>query len=187
LKCPSFVIRPDNAAVLSVDHQDKVLEHVQDHETVLSQAVNLVKVARLAGVAVMKIEHCPDKLGPTNRVLAEAMGPVPAYPKVTWSAFRNSEIEAAVSALGVRQLIIFGVECHICVCQTTLDALDLGYQVFVVADAASSIKPMDRDIALARVRAAGAYVTTAQAAAFELIERADTDLFRRAHPILKLM
>lgn len=77
------------------------------------------------------------------------------------------------------------MEAHICIAQTALDAIAMGYEVYVPYDASSSIKPIYRRISMERMQQAGAVITTAQAGAFEIVEGAGTPLFKEARQVLK--
>ena len=87
--------------------------------------------------------------------------------------------------MGRDQVIIVGVEAHICVAQSALDASELGYSVFVVSDATSSIKPDDAKSAFERMRMAGVTILPTQSVMFELLEKAGTNEFKKALPSIK--
>ena len=84
-----------------------------------------------------------------------------------------------------KQVLVFGIESHICVLQTVLDLLEAGYQPFVAADCLSSRKPEDKEIALRRMEQAGACLTTMESCLFELTERGGTDVFRQISKLVK--
>ena len=184
LKQRPRMIDPSRALVFSID-QDRILAAVQDRDEVINQAANFIRVARMADLPLLRLEQNPVRLGPTTDPVREALGDVQVYSKMTFSALRTPEVESAARALGRSQFILLGVEAHICVAQTALDAMAMGYEVYVLADASSSVKPFDRELAMKRMCQAGAVITTAQAAAFEIVETAGTPLFKQAQPVLK--
>jgi len=181
------MIEPGRALAISIDFQDKILATVEERDEIIAQATSFVKVARLAGMPVLRLEQNPDRLGTTTDLMRDALGDSPVFPKMTFSALRSPEIESAVRQSQAEQLILLGVETHICVAQTALDAMAIGYEVYVLADASSSVKSFDRKTAIERMRHAGAVISTAQAAAFEIVGAAGTPLFRQAKSLLKEM
>ena len=183
-----LTLRAEASTVVSIDCQPKILSIVADSDTLAPRAANFVRVARLLGVPVVRVEQNPSRLGPTVPELVEAMGDNQSIGKMTFSLFRTPEAEKAVKAAATgrgKQLVLFGVEAHVCVLQTALDALALDYDVFVLADLCSSVKPADWDFAMRRMCQAGIVVTTAQAAAFEFVGSADNPRFRETQPFLK--
>lgn len=187
LKQRPRMIDPGRALIFSIDFQDKILAAVQDRDEVIAQGSNFIKVARMADVPVLRLEQNPGRLGSTTDLVREALGDARAHPKMTFSALRTPEIESAVRASGRDQIVLLGVEAHICVAQTAFDTIAMGYEVYVLADASSSVKAQDRKLAMDRMRQAGAAITTAQAAAFEIVETAGTPLFKQAQPVLKIL
>jgi len=183
-----LTLHPEASTVVSVDCQQKILSIVADSDTLAPRAANFVRVARLLEVPVVRVEQNPSRLGPTVPELAQAIGDAEPIAKMTFSLFRTPEAEKAVkdAATGQgKQLVLFGVEAHVCVLQSALDALALGYDVFVPADLCSSVNTADWDFAMRRMCHAGIVVTTAQAAAFEFVGSADNPRFREAQPFLK--
>lgn len=106
---------------------------------------------------------------------------LPAYQPIikrVFSCFGAPEFPEALAATGRHRLLVAGIETHICVCQTALDALLRGYQVHVVADGVGTRRREDHEIALARMRQEGIVITTSEALLYELTERADTEEFK---------
>ncbi len=176
---------PLSSVLVAVDMQDKVIDITWDRDIVRPRAAALASIARALGVPVIKLEHVPEKMGRTTPTLEEVMSDIDPIAKSSFSAFGCEEFVDALKAANKKQVIIYGVEAHVCLCQTVLDALEEGYSVFVVADASSSTSPYHRDIAYDRMRHAGAIVATAQSIAFELIGRADRPEFRQLLPFIK--
>jgi len=165
--------------------QDKIIDITWDKDIVRPRAVGFSSVCKAFGVPIIKVEHVPDKLGPTTASVAETLQGFPEVKKKSFSAFGSPDFLKELSNCGKKQIALFGVEAHICVCQTALDAVEAGYQVFVVADACSSTSAYHRDIAFERMRQAGVTVATAQSLAFELIGRADIPEFKDVLPFIK--
>ena len=86
---------------------------------------------------------------------------------------------------GRKQVILTGTETHVCVLQSALGLLEAGFQVFLVADAASSRTPENRTLAIERLRAAGVAIVSTEMVLFEWLQRAGTDAFRKMLPLIK--
>ena len=105
--------------------------------------------------------------------------------KVEFACGRNHEIEARLRRLDRQQIVVAGMEAHVCVLQTVLSLLGLGFQTYVVGDAVASRCEESRQIALTRMMSAGAHVVTTEMVIFEWLERADSDDFRALLPLVK--
>ncbi len=174
-----------DSILVSIDMQDKVIDITWDHDILRPRATALASICRELGVPMIKLEHVPEKMGRTTETLAAVLEGYPAAEKASFSAFGNPDFVRLLEATARKQLIMFGVEAHVCLCQSALDAVAAGYKVFVVADASSSTSPYHRDIAFERMRHEGIIVATAQSLAFELVGRADAPEFRRILPYIK--
>ena len=174
----------DEAVLVVIDLQERLLPVIDGAERVVHNAIRLLKGARLLEVPVLWTEQ--EKLGATVPAVRDAL-PMGASPirKLTFNCLACAGFDAALGRLGRRTLILTGVETHICVLQTALAALEGGWAVHVVADATSSRAPLDREVALDRLRQAGAVVTTTETVLFELLGEAGTEAFRRILPLIK--
>ena len=105
--------------------------------------------------------------------------------KLTFSCARDAGLKKALEDNGRKQIIVTGIEAHVCVLQTALDLLNAGYEVFVPHDAVNSRRKADRKWALRRMASAGAVITTTESALFELLERCDTTDFKTVAKLIK--
>lgn len=182
---PSSRADSRQAVLVLIDLQDRLARTMPGRERVLSRAALLVEAAAIASVPVVVTRQYPQGLGDLDERIVPALdtaraqcavnGPID---KLAFNCFAEPAFAATLSTTGRRQLVICGMETHICVAQTALAALDEGYDVHVVEDACSSRDPRDHEVASARMRAAGVVVTSAESVAYELIERAGTDAFK---------
>ena len=99
--------------------------------------------------------------------------------------YLEDELKKAVEDSGRNQIIVIGIEAHVCVLQTAIDLVSLGYEVHVPHDAVNSRRPADKDWALHRMAAAGAIITATESALFELLERCDTSDFKTVAKLIK--
>ena len=168
----------ERSLLLVVDAQARLLPAVHDGEQVLANCIWLVKVANELKVPVILSEQYPQGLGPTVPQLRELVAAENIVEKVHFSCVAEGCLPR-IPAYSRDQVVLAGTEAHVCVLQTCLGLLAEGKQVFVVADAVSSRDPANRDLALERLRQNGAQIVSREMVAFEWLQRAGTDLFRR--------
>jgi nicotinamidase-related amidase len=171
--------------LLVIDVQEKLAAHVEGHDRLIERAGALVRVAKLLGVPVLASEHCPDRIGPTVPALRSLVGDDGVVTKVHFSCADEPGCLARFQALGRRQVVIAGIEAHVCVMQTALGLRERGYEPFLVEDAVGSQRAQDRAAALQRLAAAGCSSASTEMAIFEWLHRADDARFRDALQIVK--
>ena len=166
----------DDAALLVVDVQEKLLPAIQDGQRVVWNIRRLIDGARALGVAVGATEQYPRGLGPTVSPLTERLRDIPE--KLSFSCIVCDDVFADWQRQGRYKILVVGIETHVCVQQTVLDLLASGFQVYVALDAVGSRFPLDREVACRRMDSAGATLTTTEAALFEWCEVAGTPEFK---------
>jgi nicotinamidase-related amidase len=174
------------AAVLVVDIQAR-LTPAMPPETlarVLKYTRALIGAARELGLPVLATEQYPKGLGPLLPELRELL-PSPPLEKVHFSCGADPAFAAALEGTGRRQVIVCGMETHVCVFQTVRDLVAAGYEVHVCADAVSSRTEEHRRVGLELCREAGAVISLAETAIFDLLHRAATDEFKKISPLVK--
>jgi len=180
------VLRREGAVLVVVDMQEKLLPAIAEKGRVLRNTVLLLRAARELELPVVLTTQYEKGLGPTvPEVLAEAAGATPVD-KLAFGCFGSDEFLARLAALpGRDQLVVAGIESHICVAQTVLGALGEGYQVHVATDAVGSRHEDDRQVGLRRMERAGAVLSSTEMAVYELLARSDGAAFKRLLPYLK--
>lgn len=173
-----------NAVLLVVDVQERLLPAIDGQQQVVANVGKMIEAARLLGLPMLVTEQYPAGLGRTCAPIRAALGEVPAIEKVRFSACVEPVLQR-LKALKCSAVIVVGIEAHVCVQQTVLDLLREKYLPFVCADAVSSRRALDRDVALQRMRQAGAIVTTTESAIFELLVEAGTERFKQMLRIVK--
>jgi nicotinamidase-related amidase len=179
------LLRPANTVLLMIDMQDNMVRRMVGPDSITANCVKLLEIARCVSVPVVVTEHNLKVFGPTLADLKARVQPFEPLHKMIFSAMAVDEVASRLKSLGRRQLVIFGIETHICIAQTALDAIAQGYEVHVVADAVSARGEFEHRIALKKLRDCGAMLTSAEMAIFELLERAGTPEFRKALPLIK--
>lgn len=167
--------------VLIVDCQDKLVPHVSGGDEVVSRCANLLGAARVLGIPVLVSEHYPEGIGHTVAALRALVEPDEVVRKDHFSCVSEPGLRERLLHDSRRTLVIAGMESHVCVMQTALEALSGGLRVLLVADAVGSRRAEDRDAALERMRAAGVTLVTREMIIFEWARRGATDTFRELH------
>lgn len=180
------MLRKEDAVLLVVDIQDVLMPKKKEvTRKYLRQSGRLISVAQTLEVPVLVTEQYPERLGSTNEQLLAVLGDTPRLPKIEFSCMANTGFRGALEKTGRKQLLLIGMETHICVTQTALAALSEGYEVYVVRDAVVSTRKEEYKAGLARMAAAGAVVLTAEMAIFELLRQGGTPEFKKVLPLIK--
>ena len=185
------IVDRSSAVLVLIDVQERLAAAMQDRASVLDAADKLVRACALTGVPVVATRQYPAGLGDIEPMLratletAAADTSVTVSDKMAFDCFAEPAFAARVVSTGRRQLVIAGMESHICVTQTALSALRAGHDVHVVADACCSRDERTHEIAIARLRAAGAVVTATESVLYELVGVAGTDEFRALLSMVK--
>jgi nicotinamidase-related amidase len=174
-----------HAQLLVIDFQERMLPHVGYHDEVVAGAVKMIRAAREMELAITYTEQYPQGLGGTDPRIRAVVGDAPRFEKTTFSVCADEALRRHITSLMRPQVLIVGVETHICVQQTALDLLGMQMRPFVLADAVGSRRTSDRQVALDRMRAAGVVVTTVEATIYALLHESGTELFKRILPIVK--
>ena len=183
LRRSSELIGRHHSQLLIIDVQKKLMPVIHNADRIEAAIILLLDAAAALGVPVIVSEQYPKGLGATVDTIAQHPSPKQSFEKLRFSAAEGFQAlctpGSAISAVDRRdQVVIVGIEAHICVLQTAMDLLAEGYRVFVVDDAVSSRRKSDRRAAMNRLRDSGAVICTAESVAFEWCEKAGTDEFR---------
>ena len=176
----------ENAVLVMVDMQQKLLPALSEPQAVLDRCALMLKAAAELGVDVIVTEQYPKGLGNTvpelQGLLKEA---VPVIAKTSFSVFAEPEFCRELNSRKREVLIFCGVESHVCLLQSVLDALAQNYEVYVVADAVKSRKETDCECALQMMRASGAAVLNSESILFMLLRDAANPAFKAVSKLVK--
>jgi nicotinamidase-related amidase len=180
---------PDSAVLMVIDLQEKLLPHIDEQERVVARSGILIQAMRLLGVPMLWTEQYPRGLGPTAEPIIRAIGDA-ARPmeKIAFGCLADPAIAAAAQAMrdtGRDQILLCGIEAHVCILQTALHGLDLGWRVFLACDAVGSRRSTDRSVALERLIQAGVVPVTVEMVVMEALGRAGGEKFKAILPLLK--
>lgn len=170
-------IRATQSTLLIIDIQERLLPAILEGASMIEHTAWLQQIAGRVGVPTLITEQYSKGLGPTVPVLREGVEANLILEKMDFSSAADGELFKRPG--GERpQFVVCGCETHVCVMQTVLDLLTHGNQVFVVEEAVSSRRASDKELALQRMRQAGAQIVSREMVAFEWMERAGTELFK---------
>lgn len=172
-----------HAALLVVDVQEKLLTRIPGRDRLIANTSRLIQGARLLDVPVLATEQYPKGLGPTEASLAALLPDRPD--KTAFHCCACPRILEALHGLKIRHVTLAGIEAHICVAQTALELLTLGFIPQVAADAVASRSDFDRDVALDRIARAGGIISSTEAILFEWAETADHPRFKALSALVK--
>ena len=170
-----------NSRVLIVDVQAKLIPLIADHGRVVGNCRRLLEAVGILGIATHATEQYPQGLGPTIPELA-ALLPEPLE-KLRFSA--AEVLDWSLDMDGPENVLVAGIEAHVCILQTCFDLLAAGFSVHVPADAVGSRSEADRDTALWRLRDAGVVVTCTESVLFEWCEVSGTEEFRQISKLIR--
>lgn len=170
--------------LLIVDMQERLLAAMQERLQVVAACERLIKAAQILDVPIDATEQYPKGLGPTAPELRQLLAaPVE---KLRFSCAESLPwIDDATARTERDQILVAGIETHVCVLQTALDLISCGYRVVIPADAVTSRKSIDRDFGLKRLADQGVTVTTTEAILFEWCEVAGTPEFKQISQLVK--
>jgi nicotinamidase-related amidase len=163
----------EDSLVLVIDFQVRLMPFIHKHEELEKKVESFIKGCRILELPILTMQQYTKGLGDTSQVLKDALGEFEHIEKITFSCCGNEEFVGKLEASGKKNIIVTGIESHICVQQTVLDLLTDGYNVYVIADCIGSRSEVDRVYAEKRMRQAGAVITTMESVLFELLTRAD--------------
>jgi nicotinamidase-related amidase len=163
--------------LLVIDLQEKLLPAIHEHERLLTNVIWLIRAAQKVGVPVAAVEQYPKGLGRAVPEVRDLLPDGAIAQKVRFSAVA-AQCLSSLPGSDRAQIVLAGIETHVCLLQTALELLEEGKEIYVVADAVGSRQAADRDLALARMRQEGARIVSREMVVFEWLGEAGTPLFR---------
>jgi nicotinamidase-related amidase len=183
---PELLDRKRSALVI-IDVQEKLFPSIHDHARLLTRIDLLISAAALMKVPLLVTEQYPKGLGKTIEELRRVIPVFQPLAKVDFSCVPAPGFKERLSSLQRDQVVLAGIETHVCVAQTALDLASAGENVFVAADATGSRRPLDAQVALQRLDRNGITITSAESIVFEWLRRAGTEEFKAIQPKLKIL
>lgn len=181
----SRLLRREEVVLAVVDLQARLVPAIAGAPALLRACRRIIRTCDLLGVPTLFTEQYPQGLGPTVPEVADLFAGRQPVAKTTFGCFACPDFVRAIEQTGRRSLLLAGVEAHICVFQTALQALTLGFDVYVLEDAVGARTDGARQTGLSRLNAAGAVPSHTEMASYELLGTAGTPEFRSALAIVK--
>lgn len=177
-------ININNSLIFIIDVQEKLVKMLNEDE-VKNSSIKLAKAAKILNIPTIITEQYPKGLGSTIIEVKENLSEAAFFEKTYFDALKDEKISNAIKSYNKKQIIIFGIETHICVLQTAFNLLNKNYEVFVVKNACGSRNSKNKEIALKRMERAGAQIVTEEMVLFELLESSKHPNFKEVQNLVK--
>lgn len=179
-----YLVNKERAALLVVDIQEKILAVMSEPDRVVENSVKLIKGFHALHRPIFATEQYPEALGQTVEKVQKALKKTPVEVKSTFSCCGIQDLVLSLRKQMIDQIVLCGIETHVCVSQTAFDLAHADLSVYICQDAVSSRKEIDYQAALHRMALHGITVTTSEAVLFEMVENTESEVFK---PILKII
>ncbi len=181
----NHLLQNENSLLFIIDVQERFRHHIFDFKSMVDSIVKLVEASKILNLPVLVTEQYPQGLGLIVPEIREKLGPNQQFEKTEFSSCQNPAVLDALQKLGRRQIIVCGIEAHVCINQTVHDLLANNYQVHVVVDAVSSRTLANKDIGLTKMYAAGALPSSVEMALLELVTDSAAQTFKAVQKLIK--
>jgi nicotinamidase-related amidase len=180
-----FRLSREGAVIVVVDVQERMAAAMNRREQVVKGITALLKLAEVSSIPVIVTEQYPKGLGPTLPEIVALTPELPRLEKISFSCCGADGFLERLRELGRRQVVLTGMETHVCVLQTALDLIDQGFEVFLPWDALCSRSDENHRVGLEFVRQAGGMVTSVETAVFQVLGKAGTPEFKTVQAYIK--
>ena len=181
----SLLLNKDGTVLVVIDVQEKLFARVEEKERIAENICKLVRFADILGIPIVITEQYPKGLGPTIPEVRELTSEIKPIEKIEFSCLGSLAFRERLDDLQAKNLVLTGIEAHICVAQTAIEALANGYGVYVVSDAISSRRREDKNVAIERIRQQGAVIVTSEMLMYEILRKAGTPEFKKILALVK--
>jgi nicotinamidase-related amidase len=178
-------IKRDDTVAFVIDFQERLYPFIHEYEKLTMNVVRLIKGLNVLGIKMIVTEQYSKGLGHTIPEIQEALGNYEPVEKSTFSSCGSKEVYDNLIQFEKKNVIVIGIESHVCVLQTTIDLIAMGYKPVLIEDCVSSRNINDKIIAIERMRQEGAIVSTYESLLFELCEVSGNDMFKAISKIVK--
>jgi nicotinamidase-related amidase len=175
----------DQTTALIIDIQERLFPHIHDHDALASRTGILIRGLQVLKVPVHVTQQYSRGLGQTIAPIGGLFNPFSHIEKTAFSCCDEPKVILMLEATGRKNVLLAGIESHVCVQQTVIDLLERGYQPVVIEDCVSSRRPYDNDIAVQRMRREGAVISTCESILFELCRYSGTEEFKSISALVK--
>ena len=178
-------LKPSETVLVVVDVQERLARVMERRQQVEAAIGVLIRAAKLHDIPILLTQQYTKGLGPTVQALSSKLEGLEPVEKICFSCCGEEPFTRALDALGRRKVLLTGMEAHICVFQTAIDLMDMGFTVHLPWDAVCSRIDGNRDAAMRSLERAGAIITSSETAAFQILEKAGTPEFKEISSLLR--
>ena len=178
------LIRPSETSLILIDIQEKLTNVIPKKEELLKNITKILDAAELLKLDIHVTEQNPDKLGITLANLIEGRV-IKTHSKMSFSCIECNDLIKSVESKKVKNIVLVGIESHVCILQSCIELLKKGFNVHIVSDAIKSRKEIESNVAISRMREAGAVITTTETVIFELCKTSKNKNFKKISQIIK--
>jgi nicotinamidase-related amidase len=179
------LLRINDSLLLVIDVQEKLFPVMWDKDILLPNLLKMVRGCRVLDVPVIFAEQNPKGLGPTVPELGALFSEAEKVIKFNFSCCTESEFCEKLKSTGRQQILICGIESHICVYQTAMDLIQKGYEVQVVNDCISSRSAQNKELSLRRLESENVKLTGVEMALFELLRTSKSQHFKAISSLIR--
>ena len=179
------MLKPENTILVLVDVQEKLSKAMCEKEALLDNTVKMVQGAKILDLPIVWTEQNPKGLGQTVPEIRGLLADSEPVTKLSFSCCGEPRFMQEIRKFDRQQIVVGGIESHVCVYQTVSDLVKLGYEVQVLVDCVSSRTPANRALGLERCKESGASVTSVETALFEMLGAAEGDRFKQMLKVVK--
>ena len=179
------MLTTDNTALIIIDVQEKLFRVMLHKEALAENLQKIIKGAQVLEIPLLVTEQNPAALGPSIPEFTNILPNIQPISKLSFSCCGEQKFLNKLSALNCKQLLLAGIEAHICIYQTALELLEKSYEVQVLADCVSSRTEENKKLGLEKIKEAGGSVTSVEIALFELMRVAEGGTFKEISKIVK--
>jgi nicotinamidase-related amidase len=168
-----------------VDIQGKLAQLMHGRDALFKNVQILIQAAKILEIPILWCQQCPDALGPTVPEIAQLLDDNKPINKSAFSCCGAEQFNAGLKGLARNQILLCGIETHVCIYQTAIDLLGRGFTVNIIADAVSSRALENKQIAISRLTAEGAKISCTEMVLFELLKTAEHPKFKQIAKLIK--
>ena len=168
-----------------VDVQGKLAQLMYDKDALFKNIQILIKAAKILSIPIIWCQQCPEALGETILQIAQLLADIEPIDKASFSCCGENQFNVKLNSLGRQQVLLCGIETHVCIYQTAVDLSEKGYEVNVIADAVSSRTLDNKQIAIAKMNSAQISISCVEMTLFELLRTAEHPQFKQIASLIK--
>ena len=175
----------EKSCLVVVDVQGKLAQLMYERDTLFKNVQILIKAAKILNIPILWCQQCPEALGETVTEISELLNGLEPINKACFSCCGDPQFNSELEKTKRSQIILCGMETHVCIYQTITDLLVEHKEVVVVADAVSSRTQENKKTGLGRIAAEGGKIASVEMALFELLKTAEHPDFRQIAKLIK--